>query len=174
MRDETCMYLFWKESDHQRNPLVLATTNLKTNGGKFQLTDLEDFIKDDPNQQWFYNRGDGSLRNAAWGEQKLDHLNDLGLDKGEQIDGKNVAFTATKNVTADLGGVDKGKYFFYNDALQSITTDYNGEHYQLSVPLLGDTKTGTQLEFLPIDEDNYLPNGKIAQFRFEYCHLPIY
>ena len=174
MRDDTCMYLFWKESDHQRNPLVLATTNLVDDKGRFQLTDLEDFVKGDVNQQWYYNRADGSLKNVAWGAQKLDHLNELGLDKHESTDGKNVAFTATKGVANEINANSKensvDKYFFYNDALQSVTTDYNGEHYQLSVPLTGDTKTGTVLEFLPIDNDNYAPNGKLAQFRIEYCY----
>lgn len=166
MRDDTCMYLFWKESDHQNMPQVLATSNTGKLDSNFQLTVLEDFIKEDPNQQWFYNRADGSFKNAAWANQKLDHSDNMGVNQDEQMNGWNIGFTATKGASNKINAGDsKSKYFFYNDALQSITTDYRGEHYQLSVPLKGNTQTGTTLEFLPIEEDSYAPNGKIAQFR---------
>lgn len=76
MQPDSCFYLHLIESDSTGLDLVLSTQpdNISDEmPGKWAM--LEEFVKDDDAQSWFYNAQEGSLYNKANPDYRLDTQN---------------------------------------------------------------------------------------------------
>ena len=74
MQPDSCFYLHLVESDSTGIDLVLSTQadNISEEfPGKWAM--LEQFVRDDDAQSWFYNAQDGSISNRANPDYKLDN-----------------------------------------------------------------------------------------------------
>lgn len=76
MQPDSCFYLHLVESDSTGLDLVLSTQNdqiSETFPGKWAM--LEEFVRDDDAQSWFYNAQDSTISNRANPDYKLDSKN---------------------------------------------------------------------------------------------------
>lgn len=160
MQPNKCMYLHLFESDNTAYDLVLSSQDDdyeqdgKTWPGKFAL--LEEKVVDDPAQQWFWNEEDGSLRNAANPDYRLDMVTGW-------------LYLANLKKSKEAGTADfptSPRAWWYEDSTSALTTLVD-EDYKVQAAIWGQPQKWSYVEVGPSIKLSGKPS---SQWRIEYCY----
>ena len=159
MQPEKCMYLHLFESDNTGYDLVLSSQDAdyesdgKTWPGKFAM--LEDKVVDDEAQQWYWNEGDGSLRNGANPDYRLDVVTGW-------------LYLANISKAKEAGTADfptQARKWWYEETTSALTTELS-EDFKVQAAIWGQPQKWANVEVGPSEK---LSGKASSQWRIEYC-----
>jgi hypothetical protein len=154
MQPDSCFYLHLIESDSTGIDLVLSTQpdNVSaTFPGKWGM--LEEFVRDDDAQSWFYNAQDSSISNRANPSYKLDTQNGW-------------LYVADLSCNKKPEGFPKSARKWFYEAGGALTTVTDG--VKTMAGIWGQPKAWAMAENGPYEALSGGPSGK---WKIEYCYL---
>ena len=155
MQPETCFNLHLVESDSTGMDLVLSTQDEDWSSwwpGKWGI--LEQFVKGDESQEWYYSEEDGSIRNGANPDYRLD---------------EHQGWLYIANMKADKAKVDahfptSPRRWLFEDKTQMLTSKIGP--IKVSAAIWGQPAQWAWAEVAPSE----LLDDKISsKWRIEYC-----
>jgi len=162
MQPGKCMYLHSVASDHESTPLVITCENEdKVNDPSFKNFPaapcyLEEWVKDNKNQQFIFDRESGVIKDAAHSFELCKQGDELSICDFAAADGASAAFTKYHT---------KWRYDGVSQTLKHISDWGN------SFPYVHNTAKWSQI-FMDsnLHQDQHPTDNIDAKFRIEYCY----